>query len=88
MASKRLKILNYSLGSLILIGALIVYLGGSKPVKVITTPVERGLVQDTVANTRAGTIKACQRAGISPSMGGRLRACRSRSVMRSNLIKS
>ena len=72
MASKRLKILNYSLGSLILIGALIVYLGGSKPVKVITTPVERGLVQDTVANTRAGTIKACQRAGISPSMGGQI----------------
>ena len=72
MASKHLKILNYSLGGLILVGALIFYLGGSKPVKVITAPVERGLVQDTVANTRAGTIKACRRAGISPSMGGQI----------------
>ena len=72
MASKHLKLINYSLGGVILIGALILYLGGSKPVKVITTPVERGLVQDTVANTRAGTIKACNRAGISPSMGGQI----------------
>ncbi len=72
MASKHLKLINFSLGGLIIIGALIVYLGGSKPVKVITIPVERGLVQDTVANTRAGTIKACHRAGISPSMGGQI----------------
>lgn len=72
MASKHLKILNYSLGALILVGALVFYLGGSKPVKVITTEVERGLVQDTVANTRAGTIKACHRAGISPSIGGQI----------------
>jgi HlyD family secretion protein len=72
MTSKHLKILNYSLGGLILVGALVFYLGGSKAVNVITAPVERGLVQDTVANTRAGTIKACQRAGISPSMGGQI----------------
>ena len=72
MASKRLKLFNFGLGGLIIIGALIFYLGGSKPVKVITTQAERGLVQDTVANTRAGTIKACQRAGISPSIGGQI----------------
>ena len=72
MARKRLKIISYSLVALILIGALIAYLGSSKPVKVITKPVERGLVQDTVANTRAGTIKACNRAGLSPSMGGQI----------------
>ena len=72
MANKRLKIINFGLGGLILIGALVFYLGGSKPVKVIIAPVERGLVQDTVANTRAGTIKACRRAGISPSMGGQI----------------
>ena len=72
MASKRLKLISYSLVGLILIGALIAYLGSSKPVKVIIKPVERGLVQDTVANTRAGTIKACNRAGLSPSMGGQI----------------
>jgi HlyD family secretion protein len=72
MASKRLKLISYGLAALILIGALITYLGSSKPVKVIISPVERGLVQDTVANTRAGTIKACNRAGLSPSMGGQI----------------
>jgi HlyD family secretion protein len=29
-------------------------------------------VQETVANTRAGTIEACRRAGISPSIGGQI----------------
>ena len=72
MASKHLKLISYGLVGLIIVVALVAYLGGSKPVKVITTPVERGLVQDTVANTRAGTIKACNRAGISPSMGGQI----------------
>ena len=72
MASKRLKLISYGLTGLILIGALIAYLGSSKAVKVIIKPVERGLVQDTVANTRAGTIKACHRAGLSPSMGGQI----------------
>ena len=72
MASKRLKLISYSSVALILIGALIAYLSSSKPVKVIIKPVERGLVQDTVANTRAGTIKACNRAGLSPSLGGQI----------------
>jgi HlyD family secretion protein len=30
------------------------------------------VVQNTVANTRAGTIKACRRAGISPRLGGQI----------------
>ncbi len=72
MASKRLKLISYGSAGLILISLLIAYVGSSKPVKVIIKPVERGLVQDTVANTRAGTIKACNRAGLSPSMGGQI----------------
>jgi HlyD family secretion protein len=72
MASKRLKLISYGLTALILIGILVAYLGGSKAVKVIVKPIERGQVQDTVANTRAGTIKACHRAGISPSLGGQI----------------
>ena len=51
---------------------LTIWLGRSKPVKVIASPVDYGSVQDTVANTRAGTIKACRRAGISPSIGGQI----------------
>jgi HlyD family secretion protein len=30
------------------------------------------VVQDTVANNRAGTIEACRRAGISPRLGGQI----------------
>lgn len=72
MASKRLKLISFGLIALIVIGILVAYLGGSKAVKVIVKPIERGQVQDTVANTRAGTIKACRRAGISPSLGGQI----------------
>ncbi|MEN8177947.1 MAG: efflux RND transporter periplasmic adaptor subunit [Pseudomonadota bacterium] len=48
------------------------WLGRSKPVAVNVKPVEVGTVEDTVANTRAGTIRACRRAGISPRMGGQI----------------
>lgn len=43
-----------------------------KPVQVAVRQVERGLVERTVANTRAGTVKACRRAKLSPSVGGQI----------------
>ena len=43
-----------------------------KPVGVVVKPVSRGTVAETVANTRAGTIKACRRAKLSPSTGGQI----------------
>lgn len=45
-----------------------------KPVEVSVRQVERGLVERTVANTRAGTVKACRRAKLSPSVGGQIAA--------------
>lgn len=36
--------------------------------------VSRGVVESTVANTRAGTVKACRRARLSPSIGGQISA--------------
>jgi HlyD family secretion protein len=42
------------------------------PIDVLVEVVETGSVQDTVANTKAGTIEACRRAGISPRMGGQI----------------
>jgi len=39
-------------------------------VEVRTTAVERGLVEETVTNTRAGTVKVRRRAELSPQMGG------------------
>ncbi|GAA0403516.1 CzcB/NccB family metal efflux transporter periplasmic adaptor subunit [Cocleimonas flava] len=40
------------------------------PVSVVS--VDKGDVEATVANTRAGTIKACRRAKLSPSSGGQI----------------
>lgn len=55
-----------------LIAALVYWLGRDKPVDVIVKTVGSGAVQETVANTRAGTIEACRRAGISPAIGGQI----------------
>lgn len=44
----------------------------AKPVEVMVSPVTRGIVEKTVANTRAGTINACRRARLSPSIGGQI----------------
>jgi HlyD family secretion protein len=44
----------------------------AKPVEVAVAAVERGTVEKTVANTRAGTVKACRRAKLSPSAGGQI----------------
>ena len=48
------------------------YLSRPEPIKVITAVVERGTVEATVANTRAGTVKACRRAGLAPAIGGQI----------------
>jgi len=42
------------------------------PVLVGLVAVERGPVVDSVANTRAGTVDACRRAGLAPAMGGQI----------------
>ncbi|MCJ8502533.1 efflux RND transporter periplasmic adaptor subunit [Desulfatitalea alkaliphila] len=43
-----------------------------EPVAVAVRQVDLGTVERTVANTRAGTIKACRRAKLSPSVGGQI----------------
>ncbi len=57
---------------LLLISAALWYAMRPKPVAVKVTRVERGRVERTVANTRAGTVKACRRAKLSPSIGGQI----------------
>lgn len=41
-----------------------------KPLSVWVSPVDSGMVEKTVSNTRAGTIKACRRSKLSMPMGG------------------
>ena len=50
----------------------IVFLTRSKPLPVILTTVERGNVEASVSNTRAGTIKPCRRAKLAPPAGGQI----------------
>ena len=53
--------------------ALIVWWGGRpKPVLVTLSAVDRGRVESTIANTRAGTVEACQRTKLSTIIGGRI----------------
>jgi HlyD family secretion protein len=48
------------------------YFTRPKPVEVVVKPVDHGIVEQAVANTRAGTVKACRRAKLSPSIGGQI----------------
>lgn len=43
-----------------------------KPIEVQAQPVGRGRVEETVTNTRAGTVKARRRAQLAPEVGGRI----------------
>ena len=59
------------IGILLGIGlALAWYWSQPKPIPVRVEVVERGPIESTIANTRAGTVEACQRARLSPSIGG------------------
>ncbi len=52
--------------------ALWAWLGRPKPMPVLTETVGRGTVEASVANTRAGTVEACQRTKLSTIAGGRI----------------
>jgi HlyD family secretion protein len=49
-----------------------IYVLTPDPIPVSVVPVERGRVEETVTNSRAGTVKARQRAKLSPEIGGRV----------------
>jgi len=57
---------------LLLLAAAAWYFTRPKPLPVVLTKVERGTVEATVSNTRAGTIKACRRAKLAPPAGGQI----------------
>ena len=52
--------------------AVVGYTMRDTPLRVVAVAVERGDVEATVANTRAGTVNACRRAGLSPALGGQI----------------
>jgi HlyD family secretion protein len=48
------------------------YFSRPEPIPVSLVTAERGAVAATVSNTRAGTVDACRRAGLSPALGGQI----------------
>lgn len=48
------------------------YFTRPKPPEVELATIERGTVESTVVNTRAGTVKACRRAKLAPVSGGQI----------------
>lgn len=48
------------------------WLSRPKPVSVRVEPVQRGPVEEVIANTRAGTVMACRRARFAPGIGGQI----------------
>ncbi|MFT6624645.1 MAG: HlyD family secretion protein [Cycloclasticus sp.] len=57
---------------LAIMGISWLYIGLDEPVKVTLTPVTKGRVDLTVSNTRAGTVKACNRSRLSLPIGGQI----------------
>ena len=56
----------------VVLGLVAWWLSRPDPIDVRVEVVEKGSVQHMVANTKAGTIEACRRAGISPRLGGQI----------------
>jgi HlyD family secretion protein len=56
----------------ILAGVLAWYKMRPQEIEVAVAQVTRGTVEKIVANTRAGTLKACRKANLSPGIGGQI----------------
>ena len=55
-----------------LVAAAVWWIGRPKPISVAIREIDRGKVESSIANTRAGTVDACQRTKLSTIMGGRI----------------
>jgi HlyD family secretion protein len=68
------RIWRWSIGLAVLavLAVLLWWAKRPEPVAVTLHQVERGVVETSVSNTRAGTVKACRRAKLSPSLGGQI----------------
>ncbi|GAB1233749.1 efflux RND transporter periplasmic adaptor subunit [Ferrigenium sp. UT5] len=71
LLSRHKKLFISLLGAVVLVAAF-VWLTRAKPIPVVLQAVERGVVEASVSNTRAGTVNACRRAKMSPSAGGQI----------------
>lgn len=69
---RRYRFVFYILILALILVAAIYWLKRNKPIAVTLAEVTVGEVERTVTNTRAGTLNACRRAKLSPSLGGQI----------------
>ena len=56
----------------VVLGAAVAWVTRARPIPVALREVAEGKVEATLANTRAGTVEACQRTKLSTIIGGRI----------------
>jgi HlyD family secretion protein len=61
-----------ALAVVLAIAAAVWWFSRPKPIPVVVTEVGRGIVEASIANTRAGTVESCQRTKMSTIIGGRI----------------
>ena len=64
--------LAVALAVVLLIAVALWWFGRPKPIPAVLKAVDQGRVESTIANTRAGTVEACQRAKLATILGGRI----------------
>ncbi len=69
---KHSRLIFFSLLAIGVLIALFAYLNRPRAIEVAIYTLSKGEVLSSVANTRAGTLKACRRARLSPSVGGQI----------------
>jgi HlyD family secretion protein len=67
-----LRRLGIALALILAIAAAVFWFTRPKPIPVVVSEVQRGTVESSIANTRAGTIESCQRTKLSTIIGGRI----------------
>ena len=72
MPSPLIRRLLVALAALLMLAAGLWWAGRPKPVLVAFKEIDLGRVESSIANTRAGTVEACQRTKLSTIMGGRI----------------
>ncbi len=68
----KLKIFFWLLTLIGIAAAFVYWTQREKPIEVTVATVTQGEIERTITNTRAGTLNACRRARLSPSLGGQI----------------
>lgn len=72
MSSTLMRRLLLALLLVLLVVGVLWWAQRPKPIAVLLTAIDQGRVESSIANTRAGSVEACQRTKLSATMGGRI----------------